>query len=252
MSDLPIQTIYKMKDDAENVRVHKQTLFDLPMRLLIIGKAQLSGKTNCIGNLLLRAFSEKDTEGSQFYKNDFDGDNIYIVCPSIVVDDKWQSIIKGKQIPKGNIYDKYDEEELEALYDKLEADYYANAAKGKHQHVLVVFDDCSFAGSLKSRLHGVMSKFACNSRQFLVSVIVTSQKFSDVSTSLCENASGLILYACSQKQMELIYNDVGEQTKKEFMAMFRKATHERHSFMVVNYSNDPEHRFLDSHFQALA
>ena len=250
---LPICKIYKVKDDAEEHRVHKRTTFDLPMRVLIVGKSQLSGKTSTLVNLLLRPFDESDKEGEQFYMNDFEGDNIYIVCPSTDLDSKWKKIIHCKRIPEQNIYTRYDEQELEQLYTKLELNHYERKREGKKPvHSLVVFDDCSFSGDLKNKIHGVMSKFGCNSRHLFVSIIVTSQKYSDISTTLRENATAMMLYNCSYKQKELIYGDVGEQGKKEFIDMFNKATHEKHSFMVVNFSNDAAERFLDSNFQPLS
>ena len=52
--ELPKLEILKMVDSAEGNRVHKRSTFDLPMRLLIVGRSQLSGKTNAIGSTILR------------------------------------------------------------------------------------------------------------------------------------------------------------------------------------------------------
>lgn len=245
--------IIRMKDDAEDLRVHKEDLFDLPMRLLIVGKSEMSGKTCCLGNLILRSYGESDTEiGKQMYRYDFKGENIYIICPSTCVDAKWQSIIDGKKIPEGNIYNKYDEDELEALYERLSNQYMESKAAGrKPEHTLVIMDDVSWSGDLKGKMHGVVNKFACNGRHFLISWIITSQKHSDVATTLRENMTGGIFFSCTQKQLELIYNDVGMCGKTEFCKMFRNATYEKHSFMVVNYSNPPEKRFMNSNFEPI-
>ena len=251
-SNMPKVEILKMRDTAEDHRIHKRSTFDLPMRLLIVGKSQLSGKTNTVGNLMLRPFDDTDESGSQFYKKDFDGNDIYIVCPSTLVDHKWSSIIRGKKIPPENVMMKYDEEQLTKLYEKLEEQYHEKMDEGeKPTHKLVILDDCSFGGSLKEKMNGVIARLACNSRHILVSLIVTAQKYSDLLTTLRENATGMMLYQCSNKQMDLLHNDVGEQPKKEFMKMMNDATHRRHTFMVVNYSNDPDERFLDSNFQRL-
>ncbi|MHA2181457.1 MAG: ATPase/DNA packaging protein, partial [Promethearchaeota archaeon] len=197
-------------------------------------------------------WSDKDDEGMGFYKNDFEPDNIYIICPSTLVDHKWQTVIKGKEIPESNIYDRYVEEEVEALYNRLEQQYYDEVERGeKPSHKLIVMDDVSFGGSLKDKVNGVIAKLACQGRHHLISFVFTTQKYSDVLTTVRENASGMILFGCSRKQQELIYNDIGETEKKEFMDMFRRATHQKHSFMVCNYSNDPDKRFLDQHFQPL-
>ena len=250
----PKYSIIKMHDRAESHRVSKELTWDLPMRLLIVGKSLLSGKSNAVGNLLLRPYDTTDKDGMGFYFNDFLGENIFIVCPSTNVDQKWESILEGKQIPGGNVYNTYDEMELNTLYTKLAKKWHdAEDSEPKlvHEQVLIVFDDMSFGGDLKSKINGVMAKFACNSRQYLVSVIITAQKYTDISTTMRENASGFMLFNCSYRQKEIIYNDVGEMPKKDFMKMFDQATHEKHSFMVVNYTNTPDMRFLDQHFQPL-
>lgn len=252
--DPPKYDIIKMLDRAESTRVNKVSTWDLPMRVLAIGRSQLSGKSNVVGNWFLRPFEFGDPTGQGYYFHDFIGENIYIVCPSTDVDQKWESIIEGKQIPAGNIYNTYDEMELTNLYNKL-ADKWMDAqnseGKIKHEHVAVVFDDMSFGGNLKSKINGVMSRFACNSRHYLISVVVTAQKYTDVSTAMRENATGFVFFNCSYKQRELIYSDVGEMPKKVFMKMFEKTTHEKHSFMVVNYTNASNMRFLDQHFQPI-
>jgi hypothetical protein len=240
--------ILKMNDRGEDYRVDKGLLFDLPMRLMVVGKSQNSGKSNFLGNLLLRPYDSDDVTGRSLYANDFEGRNIYVVCPSVGIDKKWTSIIESKKIPKGNVYDHYDEQELEALYDRLESDFLVKEAQGKPEHVLIIMDDCSFSGSLRDKIHGLMAKLFCNSRHLLINTIVTSQKYSDILTTARENATGCIFYGCTQKQLELIYNDHGVQDKKDFIDMFRKATREKYTFLAVNYSNDPDERFLDSTF----
>ena len=138
--ELPKVEILKMIDSAEGNRVHKRSTFDLPMRLLIVGRSQLSGKTNTIGSILLRPYDLSDQTGEQFYKHDFEGDNIHIVCPSTLVDHKWMSIIQGKKIPPENIFQKYDEQQLTDLYGRLEQQYYDAMERGdKPKHKLVIY-----------------------------------------------------------------------------------------------------------------
>ena len=248
---LPKLEIYAMRDNHGNMSVKKRSTFDLPMRILVVGKSMLSGKSTVVGNMLCRPYDDEDLAGNQFYKNDFEGENIYVISPSVNVDKKWQSIVAGKDIPTGNIYSEYDEEALERLYDKLEMEHYDEEASGKHEQKLVIFDDVSFSGAFKEKIHGIMAKFFCNGRHFGISVIVTAQKLSQMSTVMRENCTGMIMFACSNKQSELLYNDVGTQSKKEFMKLLNKATCRKHSFMVINYSNDHEERFLNQNFQLI-
>ena len=64
--------IFKVKDkEGDAVFKDKKILWDLPFRLAIVGKSQISlGKTTIILNLLLR---------EKFYGKDFKGDNIFII-----------------------------------------------------------------------------------------------------------------------------------------------------------------------------
>ena len=41
------------------------------------------------------------------------------------------------------------------------------------------------------------------------------------------------------------------KNKKEFIRAFRKATNKKHSFFVINYSNDFKGRYLDSSFNPI-
>jgi hypothetical protein len=242
-------TILPCKDPHVGMRVSKPDLFDLPMRLIIVGKSQLSGKSTLISNLLLRPWSEDDKGGLQFYKNDFDGDNIYIVCPSFDLDVKMSMIQKGLDIPETNIYREYDESELESWYDRIEEQFKKDVADGKKpKHTLLVLDDCAFSGALKATLNGVLSKIACNGRHILISMIVTAQKYTSVSTVLRENASGIICFESSNKQIDLLYEDHSNMSRKAFDDLFRQATKEKHSFLVINYSNDADRRFMDATF----
>jgi len=236
--------ILKMRDSGETHYTKKPILFDLPLKLIVIGRSQLAGKTNFLGNILLR---------KEYYLNDFEGENIFIVSPSTSVDRKLQAIIEHKEIPAMNILPDYDEEVLGALYELMKSDYEeAVAAKKKVPNKLVIFDDMSFGGQLKSKHHGVIAKLFCNGRHINCSTIVTAQKYSDILTTCRENTTGAVLFSSTDKQLDLISDDHNYlNSKTEFKRMFKDATKAKHSFLVVNYSNDPEQRYLDSEFQPI-
>jgi hypothetical protein len=245
---MSFQTL-KMKDPAEGYRVSKGDFPDLPMRMLIIGKSQLAGKTSLIGNFFLRPYDDTDVGAKDCYMKDFPGRNIYIVCPSTELDGKWGNIIKDKKIPDGNIFRHYDEQELTQLYGKLENDFNEAVGGGrKPEQTVVILDDCSFSGALKDKMHGVLTRIACNGRHCLVSMVITAQKYSQVLTTLRENTTAALFFECSNKQLDLIIEDHATIAKKDFIKMFRASTYERHTYMVVNYSNPPDRRYLNSNF----
>ena len=237
----------KVKDPSEKHYIDKAEMFDLPARLILVGKSQYSGKTSCLVNLL-------EQEDPRLYKRHFDGDNIFIFSSSLGNDQKLQYIIDQHEIPSANLYEGFCENILCEVIESIEDQYQDCCAEEiAPPHSLVVLDDCSWGGGLKRKQHGAIAKLFCNSRHYNVSVILTSQKYSSVLTTARENATGCIFWKCSQKQLDLIANDHNFLPKKKvFNTMFRTLTEKPHSFMVVNYSNTPERLYMNSSFQAVA
>jgi hypothetical protein len=238
-------SMYKAKDKADTYYTKKQDIFDLPCRLLIVGASQRSGKSNCVLNMVVR---------SEFYGDDFDGDNIFIVSGSLENDEKLKNLVKAKDIPEENLMLEYDEETLTELYDMLKEEYNQSIEnKEKPKNKLIIFDDMSFDGSLKAKAHGIINKMYMNGRHINLSTIITAQKYSDIGTSTRENANGLVLFKCSNKQLDLIESDHNYLlNKKDFQKMFRDATDEKHTFFVVNYTNDKNSMYQDSNFDKLS
>ena len=106
--------ILRMKDKFQSLKIKVPTIFDLPSRLLIVGKSELSGKSNLIANLILR---------EKFYRKYFNPENIIIVCQSSSLDDKWKTMITELDIPDMNIIKRFNETKLEALYDLVKEEY---------------------------------------------------------------------------------------------------------------------------------
>jgi hypothetical protein len=243
MSNRKLQ-IYKVIDGAENFYTKKDKIFDIPFRLLIVGKSQLSGKSNLLVNLLLR---------DEFYNLDFKPEDIYLVSPSATTDDKLIKFIQVKDIPESNIMDNFDEDVIAELYKMLEEEYEDDVKeKVKPSNKLLVLDDMSFGGALKKKSNGILAKIFSNGRHINLSIIVTAQKYTDIATSARENCSGAIFFNCSTKQLELISADHNYANKKQaFINSFRRVMSDRHSFFVVNYSNPKESRYMDTNFEPI-
>src|SRR3990167_4474072 len=236
-----------IKDSFDKNKVIKEFVPDLPFRILLVGKSQMAGKTNQIGNFVMRPMDENDKTGN-YYRNDFKPEDIYVVCPSIRVDKKWQDIILSRQIPPSNIMTSYDEDDLNDLYSQLEANFVRKESNGlKPEHSLIILDDCSFSGSLKKKMNGVLTKIACNGRHSLISLIVSAQKYTDLPTTLRENATCCMFWSCSEKQLDLVAKDHNMIKKKDFIRLFQDATAEPHSTFVVSYKG--KDRYLDPNFK---
>lgn len=223
--------ILKLKDNTDSFVKRKNKTFDLPMRVLLTGKTGM-GKTNILSNFLLN-------DNKEFYRKDFDPENIFIFSNSLDGDNKLKIIIRELDIPEENLFKKYDEEVVEVIYDMLMENYNESIEEGeKPKHSLMIFDDVSFDGSLKGKeKESQMNRIYMNGRKFLISSLATAQKYSSFGTGLRENASGLLLGKSSNKQLDLIEQDHNYlKNKKDFRDMYLDNTKDKHDFLVINYS----------------
>ena len=236
--------ILKVRDKNDSYYTPIENLFDLPMRLLINGKSQLSGKTTIILNLLL---------SPEFpYYGKFDGDDIYIVSNNNL-DNKLDMMAKKLEVPEQNRF-MFDEDHLEILYDDWEESFKEETMNGgKPANRLIIFDDCGYSGSLKNyKKQNIIDKLICNGRHMNLSQIYTSQRFSQCSTTLRTNLTAAILFNTSAKELDLITDDMNYMAKsKDFINMFREHTKEPRSFLVVNFSNPPDKLYMNQNFQSI-
>lgn len=231
-----------INDKGDKFATKKDTIFDLPMRLLIVGKTG-SGKTSTLVSLLT---------DDQFYNKDFKGDNIYLFSP-MINDYKMEYLVDKKKIPDLNVFTELDEDILKELYDKLTEEYKtAVSLKKKPTNKLIILDDLSFDGSLRKGLYNSVNKVFMNGRKNLISIIVTSQHYTHISPSCRSNSSGMILYTMSDKQLELIADENNYlDTKKDFKKMVRDKCKEKHDMIVINYSNNRGELYLNSDFERI-
>tara|TARA_R110000751_G_scaffold41473_3_gene97297 strand:- start:478 stop:1185 length:708 start_codon:yes stop_codon:yes gene_type:complete len=216
-------SIYKVRDKSDKNHV-KHPIFDLPFKLGIVGKSQISlGKTSIIMNLLLR---------DEFYKKHFDGENIWVITNNDL-DNKLKILKKEKDIPDENFM-PYDEQTLEELYDMIEEEFQEEEPK---QQRLMIFDDVAYSGDLKSKESGILSKIVMNGRHAGLSSIFTTQKYSLLGTNIRSQLTGALLGNASSKEIELIETDLNFINKKDFIKMYRDNTKGR-DFLVVNFTND--------------
>jgi len=234
---------YKMKDGSEKNYKKKGVMFDLPMKVALVGRSMLSGKTTAVGNLLL-------SDDPRLYRHEFDGSNIYIFSPSMRTDAKLRIIREQLDIPDSNCFDSYDENVMNELYEMLKEEFEQKVRdKEKPEHKLFYFDDMTASGDLKSHKNGAINKIASNGRHCLINVIVTAQKYSDLPHFLRENLSGAMVFSGTDRQLELITDDHNYlDDRKKFKKMYRETTDPANSFLVINYSNKPSERYLDSEF----
>jgi len=235
--------ILKVRDTADSYYTQIPQLADIPFRILINGRSQLSGKTTLILNLI----ANPDFP----YHDKFKGENIYIISNN-KLDNKLKMLASRLEIPESNL-NMYDEDHLDMLYESLEQEFIEETNQGgKPENRLIVFDDCGYGNDLKNKQAGVISRMICNGRHLNLSQIYTSQKYSQCSTTLRTNITMAILFGTSMKELDLIEQDMNYfESKQPFVKMFREITKEPRSFLAVNFSNglNPNKMYLNESFE---
>jgi hypothetical protein len=231
-----------MIDKSDDYTINKPMIDSLPFRMIICGKSGL-GKTSLLGSLLLLP---------EFYGKDFKGENIFIFSP-LKNDFKMETIIEQKNIPEENIFTEFDDDILNAIYDNITDDYEMRVKEGlKPIHKIVILDDLSFSGCLKGGLYNSINRFFMNGRKHLASIIITSQKYSQISTGQRSNASSIIFYNSSMKEKELLETDANYlESKSKFMKMLSDNITNKRDFIVVNHSNELKDLYLNKDFETI-
>ena len=129
--------ILKLKDNTDKFTMKKNKTFDIPFRLLIVGKTGM-GKSNILASMLLQ-------DNKEFYRNDFEGDRIFIFTGS-PSDNKLKIIRKELDIPDENVFKGYDEEAIEVIYDMMVEEYNeAIEEKYPDKNIFYDFDYCKYS-----------------------------------------------------------------------------------------------------------
>jgi len=220
--------ILRMKDKSDDYVIHKNDLDNVPTRLIISGKSGV-GKTNIIGSLLLL----KENYGG-IYK----GSNIYIFSP-MRNDFKMQKIIEILEVDANNIYEEYNDEILNNIYDEIVDKFEEKISeKKKPEPSLILLDDIVFSGVAAKRFSAINRVFF-NIRKHLGSIYISTQKWSMCATSQRSNASSIIFFNTNQKEKELFESDANYLgSKKAFFKMMEDNLVNKRDFIYVDFSQD--------------
>lgn len=240
----PISKILKVIDKNESYYVNKFPLADLPLRCLIIGRSQMSGKSTFLTNLLLNPHKE-------FYSGDFEGQNIFIFSSTKDIDQKIQKIIK--QFDVENVFDKYDDDIVEAIYKLVQDDFLKRTSENKKpKNYLLIFDDIASSGAFKVGKNKMIDEIFSRGRHICLSCIILGQYYTTISPSIRSQCTMAVFFPQRNSDLELIADDMNYGIdKNDFKRTFRQVTKNNHDVFIVNFTNEPEYRYLDSAFKPI-
>jgi len=234
--------IQRLKDKSDSNVIDKGLIDNVPFRCLLCGASGL-GKTNFLANMILK---------NEWYNKEFYGDDIYIFSP-LKNDNKMHTIISQKEIPESNIFTEFDEDILKEIYDLSVREFEERSnAKKRIYNKLIILDDLSYSGVLRAKQMGQINRVFCNGRKHNISIIITSQKYTQISPVQRSNFTSAVLYNTANSQVEAIEMDVNFlKTRKAFKKMFRDNVDEKRDFLYVNFSNEKKDIYLNKDFKVI-
>tara|TARA_R110002033_G_scaffold69554_1_gene120932 strand:+ start:1008 stop:1739 length:732 start_codon:yes stop_codon:yes gene_type:complete len=231
--------VFKMKDISDNFTIKKDDIPSLPMRMLAIGRTGCGKSSIALGNLLLR---------DEFYRKDFLPENIFIFSGSLSGDIKLRTIIDNLDIPSSNLFDTYDQESANDIYDMLVENFNEKINdKMKPEHSLIIFDDLGFTNLQKTnKKNNILDKILCNGRKFLISTITLNQKLTQLNTNAREQCSAVMLWKSTKKQVDLAESTFNYlDNRNAFFELVRKNTIGQHDFIVMDFQKPEIYRDMN-------
>jgi hypothetical protein len=197
----------KKDTKVEQKEKYKGLINDRPHVTLFCGRKG-SGKTQ----LCLKILKDKDGWRNVYQE-------IIIVSPTFKLQPCWQTI-SGEGI---TIYENFSEEVLEKIYNEQQP----------HVNSLLILDDNG--EDLRRVNQKVFNKLVSNSRHLNISIVSLLQKISQSPTVLRSNCDTFAVFsACSQREQEILWSEIGILDKKTFQRMFTDSTSEQYSCFVAS------------------
>ena len=190
-----------------------------PFRLIVCGPSH-SGKSNMIKNMI----TVKEYGYSSFF-----GEDIFVFSKTLGLDDTWKSL----KLPKTQMYQKWDEEVVREIM--------AYSKKQKNGTLFLLDDLISDGDAFNRKNSNLLSELFFCGRHYSISLIITTQKYHAVQSSLLANASQIIVFRLKTKREQ----DAFEESMTMYDNLSEKydyATKERYDFLYMNLSMNKIYR----------
>jgi hypothetical protein len=227
----------------KQMKVSEEPLDDTVGRIWLLSAMKGSGKTTIWYNVLHNKASP--------WHNLFD--KIWMISPTAKGDDKLKPLIDELQ-ESGQYWDHLSEKVMLEVYDciatfnhdfKTEREPQTLQEKRlgiipplKHTRKprnLLIFDDC-MADMPSSTQKSVVNRIFTTSRHFLTNVIVTTQKYSKLNTTIRANADYISVWKSNSKhEVETLEDDINVK-KDIFEKAYKYATDEPYSFLHITFN----------------
>lgn len=187
-----------------------------PFRLIACGSSG-SGKTNSLMNLILKFL--KDPQGNTIFNK------LFFFTPSLMSDDTYGLLTNNQYIPEDKIY----------ATDLLDTPLINDIISDKNNSNSLVFID-DFGYNKKALQDEILNSLFFRSRHNKISVIITTQHYSNIPIQLRNNAGYFMIFSPSNKEIQFIRQEQENNIFRDdlFDEMIADATKERYSFLFID------------------
>jgi hypothetical protein len=202
---------------------NKKPDFDLPdvfpnnAFTFLITAPTRSGKSVGIVNLLYH--------NNLNFKKQFS--EIYYISPTVQLDDTLRAVMKDDDIIKIDDFESL--ENLDTILNEIVKEQ-KETPEDDRENVLIILDDC--IDYLKKSK--VLANLATKNRHYKISLVITTQSFRSVASTLRKNATCHLIYKIyNKKELEAITEEIGLNFDN-FIKHYEKATEKPYSFLYAN------------------
>lgn len=224
--DLAISSV-DTKDDS--IPFFKDGLPPPPFRW-ILNAQSMSGKTTLIINLL-----KPKMYGDYFPK-------FHLYSKSIGNDPKWGLLSEHQ---KEWTKDEYQDDDIQQIWDEQKAKVEADGGKTRQNALLLIFDDMITSLYNRGGKPRVVQKLFMRGRHANISIIISSQQYMLIPSTVRINASALIIFEIyNVKEQENLYNEHGGcYSRAEWKAITKHVWGHPYSFLFIDYTKPIVERF---------
>lgn len=203
---------------------------DFPFRVMFLARSQM-GKTTLLVKLLLNKWILDDRLK-----------RVYIFCPTYNIDHKWSSVDSYVKSGKIKVYLKVDAKILETIWKKC----IDRKAKGnKHDHTLVIFDDCVGQKDFRTNSDdGIVNKLTCKGNHANISTVWCVQKLTLCSTIMRSQAEGIIVFYCQEKELRPLHQEYGTGSLNWFRKLVELSTSQNYHTLFINRQGPGKPRYF--------
>jgi hypothetical protein len=170
-------------------------------------------------------------------------DKVYIFCPTYYQDPKWLIIDEYVKSGKVVIYITIDEKRLNNIY--------ASCCKKKLTnpdfHTLLIFDDCVGQSGFKTNSEeGILNRIVCKGNHANMSTVWSIQKLTMCSTIMRNQAEGIVVFYCQEKESKILHSEYGVGSSKFFQKMVELSTFKPYNTLFINRQGPGVPRYFNN------